>query len=1548
MDNLLKPYKNYLTKLKKKPSKITLKNYLSDVRKFLNWNNHPSLLFKNPSSLLSGYNQYLIKINTPEKSLKRYQSSLNKFFEFLREEKLININPYLQKLSSQEIEKDKFLINKYKIYLISNKLSKISIKNYLNDINQFTDWLNNLSDIKTLNDIHLSTVIEYKNRLKNNLSLSEASINRKLSSIRQYLNWINTNSENIDKIINKKQNKTTYINNLHRLNSPILNKDEDRDAKKLSENSKLNNLNNTDIVNIDDKNLYINIIDSIIYPFLSIIEKLQYLNWKIRGKKIFSSKPNLSHEKKKIDHLKVNTEQIKNIPKSFYAPLEISLKGLPKHKIFYHHLRHTRPKWYKIYHSYQITNSIHLGILVIFCSIFGYLIYNALYSPNTQKLTIASELSTPQKTLLFKGTIKDEKNDPITIQSPLRFSIYNDQYTSRSALLWQEVQNIKPDQNGNFEVNLGLNNPNLTNILTSSPKLFLGIAVKNNPELKPRQEISTASLSSNSKKLQGLVPITHKGAGTENVILALDSAGNLTIGENANPIFEATGGLFTISGKTLLLNTLSDGDIDISPDGLGKINLNKPLQNITNNNNISIAQGAVEIDDIFAILATSSGQSAFTISQNSTGPLIIASTSGSAKFSLENDGSAYFAGKIKIDGNSLDSTSNSFSLLSTKTVNLDLAVNSTSIKVGSSSGSTQINNTIIARGGLTVSPGRSLIISGNIASNVIPFTSSTYDLGNSEFHFRNAYIDNIYTTGKTSAFGFWQRENGYLSTINNESLSIGNNSTSAASFKILASGTYIGTASTSGQLTFIKNSQINLLNNSSLGFYNSVAADDTININSPALFIQKNGNIGISTNNPGAKLDIKGELKTEKLTINGTQNNSPIAVISGSTTQAGLIIDNSGTGTIFAASSSGQNRFVISQNGNIGIGDQSPQNTLKINGSLCVNNTTGQCAGSNAGTIYASNTSLQSADVAENYISSQQLEAGDIIMPEGKDDYTAVIRTSKSYEAKALGVVSKKPGITLNSEAKTDDAHPYILPIALSGRTPVKITSINGPIKAGDYITTSEIPGVGMKATSPGIVLGKALEDYSESNQQKIGIINMFINLSNLDNTYFIGQKNEYNNLDNNQSLIKSIINLANSIIYNINTGYTETQKITSSTIGITSKNLKQNLESLTYSLEQTTNTRDSLSNKNNQNQKFLNPLGDLISSTPTPTQISPITANSNYEHIASREAVLEASRSANISLSNPIISTQSGNIATISSITQNSYITSSDSASIPTIQELSLNQYIEDLAINPNLNYANIASLSTNFIYDPENKTNPVNFPHGIASYSNSYFSDISLSGQLNIGASLIIKDNSLNTIGQDLKIQNLRQGNLSIMNGLVTLDTKGNLKVFGNATFAKDVSIHGKLQANYIAPIPDEDMIISLNSQKSPVEKSNLIINNSSGSVILKINQKGDLAASGSGSFTKLITNRLNIIRGVQADTSLTETMASSSAGTATIIAHEKERTIKTPFLSSDSLIYLTPTSDTQGLTPYIARQTENSFTISLPYAINKNININWWIVN
>jgi len=136
-----------------------------------------------------------------------------------------------------------------------------------------------------------------------------------------------------------------------------------------------------------------------------------------------------------------------------------------------------------------------------------------------------------------------------------------------------------------------------------------------------------------------------------------------------------------------------------------------------------------------------------------------------------------------------------------------------------------------------------------------------------------------------------------------------------------------------------------------------------------------------------------------------------------------------------------------------------------------------------AGTL---TTNAGNFDVAEDYpTKDHSIEAGDIVAVD-KDNAGHVQKSNGVYDKTVLGVYSEKPGFRLSENGGafgTDTA----VPVALAGRVPVKVTTENGPIHKGDYLTSSSTPGIAMKATRPGQVLGKALEDFNCGITSPIG-----------------------------------------------------------------------------------------------------------------------------------------------------------------------------------------------------------------------------------------------------------------------------------------------------------------------------------------------------------------------------------------------------------------------------------------------------------------------------
>lgn len=119
-------------------------------------------------------------------------------------------------------------------------------------------------------------------------------------------------------------------------------------------------------------------------------------------------------------------------------------------------------------------------------------------------------------------------------------------------------------------------------------------------------------------------------------------------------------------------------------------------------------------------------------------------------------------------------------------------------------------------------------------------------------------------------------------------------------------------------------------------------------------------------------------------------------------------------------------------------------------------------------------------------VDASDVADGDIIsFTDGRYQLSQLSADSRMY-----GVITNDPAIVIALSSEPDQ-----LPVVSSGRVNARVSTINGPIKAGDYITSSLIPGIGAKTTGYGYILGTALADYSEKNPEKIGHIPVAVSI---------------------------------------------------------------------------------------------------------------------------------------------------------------------------------------------------------------------------------------------------------------------------------------------------------------------------------------------------------------------------------------------------------------------------------------------------------------------
>lgn len=122
---------------------------------------------------------------------------------------------------------------------------------------------------------------------------------------------------------------------------------------------------------------------------------------------------------------------------------------------------------------------------------------------------------------------------------------------------------------------------------------------------------------------------------------------------------------------------------------------------------------------------------------------------------------------------------------------------------------------------------------------------------------------------------------------------------------------------------------------------------------------------------------------------------------------------------------------------------------------------------------YAQAQGIEATSVYE--IADPEAVEGDIL----KASDQGLVRPNIGFDNKMFGIISEKPLLVYRTDVKGK-------PVVRSGVTQVNVTTLNGPIKNGDYITSSSIAGKGQKASESGYTIGMALGSFSGEGAPQI------------------------------------------------------------------------------------------------------------------------------------------------------------------------------------------------------------------------------------------------------------------------------------------------------------------------------------------------------------------------------------------------------------------------------------------------------------------------------
>jgi len=129
-------------------SRISIKNYLSDLRHFTGWvinklraTSYELRVENIHSDVIETYKSYLSDNQTPNKTINRRLSTLRKFFSFCINQSWITDNPARNIENIGNKPKLPLQLTQFKTYLISKGVKKPIIAKYLNNLEEFYQFV---------------------------------------------------------------------------------------------------------------------------------------------------------------------------------------------------------------------------------------------------------------------------------------------------------------------------------------------------------------------------------------------------------------------------------------------------------------------------------------------------------------------------------------------------------------------------------------------------------------------------------------------------------------------------------------------------------------------------------------------------------------------------------------------------------------------------------------------------------------------------------------------------------------------------------------------------------------------------------------------------------------------------------------------------------------------------------------------------------------------------------------------------------------------------------------------------------------------------------------------------------------------------------------------------------------------------------------------------------------------------------------------------------------------------------------------------------------
>ncbi|KKS30742.1 MAG: hypothetical protein UU93_C0032G0006, partial [Candidatus Amesbacteria bacterium GW2011_GWA2_42_12] len=246
-----------------------------------------------------------------------------------------------------------------------------------------------------------------------------------------------------------------------------------------------------------------------------------------------------------------------------------------------------------------------------------------------------------------------------------------------------------------------------------------------------------------------------------------------------------------------------------------------------------------------------------------------------------------------------------------------------------------------------------------------------------------------------------------------------------------------------------------------------------------------------------------------------------------------------------------------------------------------------------------------------------------------------------------------------------------------------------------------------------------------------------------------------------------------------------------------------------------------------------------------------------------------------------------------------------------------------------------------------------------------------VDVASTLAIGNSLTFTNNGISLVSagnpttDTLYIQPLGNGSINLLAGRMILTEDGNISINGNLSINGTIysdsiqtdsirlgfnpiattSAEGVVILNALPDIATDSATLAIAPGKSRREQL-LALYNENGELVGSINNKGQ------AKFNEVTAQGFVVAAPTQTASDSGQlngsTNSNATAGTATLATGSTEVTVVNTTITANTLIYLTPLSNTENQVLYVKTKLDGQgFTIALNQALNHDVSFNYWLV-